>query len=232
MTARKVIECTLTVLGRLLYASKEIDRLVDGSDFVLNSALYYALGFARGKYVNIGCIPDYLKETEKICNDLYITTATPIGSLTHFTTTYNARPDKYAVINYKAQEDPNARFNIPRYGRERAISQQNKFKFYILAYITDAEAIAADLPVYVRLGKKRSKCKIDYDVKESVVSNGIFTVNHPFGVYDYEGVPTCNLISRKMRPTPLIIQGTYNGTYIKIGETVLPYKLIFLKNLR
>jgi len=232
MTEKKVIECTLTVLGRLLFASKEIDRLVDVGDFVLNSALYYALGFARGKYVNIGCKPDYLKETEKICEEFYITAAAPIGSLTHLTTTYNARSDNYAVINYKAQDDPNARFNIPRYGRERAINQLNKFKFYIFTYHADAEVFAASLPRYVRLGKKRSKCKIDYNIVDSEALNGTFTANHPFGIYDYEGIPTRNLISRKMRPTPLILQGTYNGIYIKIGETILPYKLIFLKNLR
>jgi hypothetical protein len=35
-----------------------------------------------------------------------------------------------------------------------------------------------------------------------------------------------------MRPTPLILQGTYEGDYMKIGETILPYKLEFLKKMR
>jgi len=234
MTMNHVIECTLTVLGRLLYASRELGHLVDTGDYILNSALYYALGFSRGNYVNIGNKPDYLIETDGIYDKLYITPAAPLGALTHTTTTYNARPDQYAVINYKAKDDPNAKYNIPRYGRERPINPQNRFRFYILPYQTDTdvERLAFKLPTYVRLGKKRSKSRIEYTVVDSVVSSGVFTANHPFGVYDYEGIPIGNLISRKMRPTPLILQGMYDGNYVKIGETILPYKLEFLKRLR
>ncbi|MCD4782839.1 MAG: type I-D CRISPR-associated protein Cas5/Csc1 [Candidatus Eremiobacteraeota bacterium] len=217
-----------------MYASRELGHLVDTGDYLLNSALYYALGFSKGSYVNIGNKPDYLVETSEISDKIYITPAVPIDTLTHMTTTYNARPDQYAVINYKAKDDPNARYNIPRYGRERAINQQNRFRFYILPYQTDtdAERLASELPTYIRLGKKRSKSRVDYVVVDSVVSSGTFTANHPFGVYDYDGIPIGNLISRKMRPTPLILQGTYEGDYMKIGETILPYKLEFLKKLR
>lgn len=229
---KEVIECTLTVLGRLLYASRELGHLVDTGDYLLNSTLYYALGFSRGSYVNIGNSPNYLYETSEISDKIYITPAAPIGTLTHLTTTYNARPDQYAVINYKAKDDPNARYNIPRFGRERAINPLNRFRFYILPYQADVESLSAELPTYVRLGKKRSKSKIEYTVVDSVKSNGIFTANHPFGAYDYDGVPIGNLISRKMRPTPLILQGTYKGDYMKIGETILPYKLEFLKTKR
>lgn len=231
---KKVIECTLTVLGRLLYASRELGHLVDTGDYILNSALYYALGFSSGNYVNIGNKPDYLNETSEIYDKLYITPAAPLDALTHITTTYNARPDQYTVINYKAKDDPNARYNIPRYGRERAINHQNRFRFYILPYWidTDVESLAFELPTYVRLGKKRSKSRIDYTVVNSVVSSGTFTANHPFGVYDYDGIPIGNLISRKMRPIPLILQGMYDGKYVQIGKTILPYKLEFLKMKR
>ncbi len=232
MTMTQVIECTLTVLGRLLYASRELGHLTDTGDYVLNSALYYALGFSRGKYVNIGNKPNYVEETSAAYNLLYITPATPVDILTHLTTTYNARPDRYAVVNYKAKDDPNARYNIPRYGRERAINQQNRFRFYILPYHTDVDLLVSQLPTYMRLGKKRSKCKMRYKVMDSVLSSGVFTSNHPFGLYDYDGIPIGNLISRKMRPTPLILQGTYKGDYMRIGEVILPYKLEFLKKMR
>ena len=66
MTTKQVIECTLTVLGRLLYASRELGNLVDTGDYILNSALYYALGFSYGTYVNIRNKPDYLNETSEI----------------------------------------------------------------------------------------------------------------------------------------------------------------------
>jgi len=232
MTMKQVIECTLTVLGRLLYASKELGNLVDTEDYILNSALHYALGFSSGNYVNIGNKPDYIRDTDEIYNKLYITSAAPVGMLTHLTTNYNARPDQYVVVNYKAKDDPNAKYNIPRYGKERTINQQNRFRFYILPYHVDLEHLISELPTYVRLGKKRSKCKIRYNVVESIESHGLFTTTHPFGIYDYDEIPIGNLITKKMRPTPLILQGTYKGDYIRIGEVVLPYKLEFLKRAR
>jgi len=232
MTMKQVIECTLTVLGRLFYASREFGHLVDADNYILNSALHYALGFSSGNYVNIGTKPDYLGDTDNIYDILYITPAAPISMLTRLTTNYNARPDQYAVVNYKAKDDPNAEYNIPRYGRERAINQQNKFRFYILPYHADLEHLTSELPTYVRLGKKRSKCKVKYNVVNSIKSHGIFTTNHPFGIYDYDGVPIGNLITRKMRPIPLILQGTYEGDYIQIGKTILPYRLKFLNRMR
>jgi len=125
--------------------------------------------------------------------------------------------------------------NLPKFGRERVLDQQNLFISYILPYEIDAESIASKIPKYVRLGKKRSKSCVRTRLIEGKLDEGEFISNHPFGIYDYEGVPIGDLISMRMRPVPLIVQGRYRGKFIRIprGEgkedIILPYKLELLK---
>lgn len=254
-----VVECSIETLDRTLYASREVGDLVDTGDYILSTALHHAFGFVSGKYVNIGNKPSYLDETSEIYKQFYITPAKPVSveeylkqilgvqaySLQknksvsslggHSTAAWNARPHQYAVKNLKAAEDVESKGkNLPKYGRERVLDQQNLFTAYILPYEIDAESIASKIPKYVRLGKKRSKARVRKNVIEGEIREGEFVSNHPFGIYDYENLPLGNLISVRMRPTPLVLQGRYKGLFIRIPinekkETILPYKLEFLK---
>ncbi|KKG11218.1 type I-D CRISPR-associated protein Cas5/Csc1 [Methanosarcina sp. 2.H.A.1B.4] len=255
-----VVECSIETLDRTLYASREVGELVDTGDYILSTALHYAFGFALGKYVNIGNKPSYLDETSEIYKKFYITPAKPasteeylkqflgvqvyslenrksLSSLGgHSTTAWNARPHQYAVKNWKATDEgyPYKGINLPKYGRERVLDQQNFFTAYILPYEIDAESIASKIPKYVRLGKKRSKARVRTNVIEGAINEGEFISNHPFGIYDYESLPLGNLTSVRLQPTPLILQGRYKGQFVRIPmdkgtETILPYKLEFLK---
>lgn len=246
------VECTIETMDRTLYASREVGDLVDAGDFILNTALYYAFGFASGRYANRGNRPSYIEDTSGIYRRLYITPARPepaeeytrrvwglsraavhIGG--HSVSWWNARPHRYAVKNWGAQDDPNRGKNIPKFGRERVLDQQNLFTAYILLY--DGDAGSVEIPRYIRLGKKRSKARVTTRIVECEIGEGEFLANHPFGIYDYEGVPIGDLVSVRMRPVPLIIQARYRGRYVRIpdadrGDVVLPYRLEFLKNRR
>jgi len=256
-----VVECSIETLDRTLYASREVGDLIDTGDYILNTALHYAFGFVSGKYVNFGNKPSYLAETSGINKELYITPARSesvedylkqvhsvqtrsqgkrmalpnLGG--HSTSQWNARPHLYAVKNWKATDPdyPYKGMNLPKFGRERVLDQQNLFTAYILPYEIDAEAIASKIPKYVRLGKKRSKAHVRTRLIEGKLDEGEFISNHPFGIYDYSGVPIGDLISMRMRPVPLIVQGRYRGKFIRIprGEgkedIILPYKLELLK---
>ncbi|MFZ2497398.1 type I-D CRISPR-associated protein Cas5/Csc1 [Methanosarcina sp.] len=256
----QVVECSIETLDRTLYASREVGELVDTGDYILSTALHYAFGFVSGKYVNLGNKPSYLDETSGIYKEFYITPAKPASTEEylkqvmgiqprslekkkplpslggHSTTAWNARPHQYAVKNWKATDPdyPYKGMNLPKYGRERVLDQQNLFTSYILPYEVDAESIASQIPKYMRLGKKRSKARVKTKIIESSINEGDFISNHPFGIYDYESLPLGNLISIRMRPTPLVLQGRYKGQFICIPknegqETILPYKLEFLK---
>jgi len=257
------VECSIETMDRTLYASREVGDLVDTGDFILSTALHHAFGFVAGKYINSGNKPSYLEETSEIYKRFYITPAKPESVVEymnrilrvpaskgkggplpylggHSTSQWNARPHQYAVKNWKATELPRdlKGKNLPKFGRERVLDQQNLLTSYILPYEDDAASIASKIPRYVRLGKKRSKARVTTRIVEGTIEEGDFISNHPFGIYDYEGVPLGDLISVRMRPIPLIVQGRYNGKFVSItrGEkredVVLPYKLEFLKAKR
>lgn len=252
----KAVECSIETLDRTLYASREVGDLADTGDFILNTALYYAFGFISGEYINIGNSPSYISDSSDIYRKFYVTSARPepieeyishFGGLRwpvgkpmphlggHSMSHWNARPHQYAVKNWAAAQLPEGvkGKNIPKFGRERVLDQQNLFTAYILPYEVEAESLASMIPRYIRLGKKRSKARVDTKVIEGEIGEGEFFSNHPFGIYDYEGVPLGDIISVRMRPVPLIIQGRYRGKYIRLpsarGDTILPHGLEFLK---
>lgn len=255
-----VVECSIETLDRTLYASREVGDLVDTGDFILSTALNYAFGFVAGKYINKGNKPSYLEDTKDIYKRFYITPAKPeptaeyinqifgnTGSSKdkghipylggHSTNQWNARNHQYAVKNWKAKELPKELKgkNIPKFGRERVLNQQNLLIAYVLPYEEDAQSLSSQIPRYVRIGKKRAKAKIRTRIVQGMIEEGEFVSNHPFGIYDYEGVPLGDLISVRMRPVPLILQGRYNGKFIRISRdgkrenVILPYKLELLK---
>jgi CRISPR-associated protein Csc1 len=259
----QIVECSIETLDRTLYASREVGDLVDTGDFVLSTALHHAFGFVSSKYINFGNRPSYLEETSEIYKNFYITPAKPesvkeyvrkiLGGQNstgkaeplpylggHSTSQWNARPHQYAVKNWKATEMPKdlKGKNLPKFGKERVLDQQNLLTAYILPYEVEASSLASKIPRYIRLGKKRSKARVRTRIIEGVIEEGEFLSNHPFGIYDYDGIPLGDLISIRMRPVPLIIQGRYRGKFIRMPregkreDVVLPYKLEFLKAKR
>jgi CRISPR-associated protein Csc1 len=259
----QVVECSIETLDRTLYASREVGDLVDTGDYILSTALHHAFGFVSGKYINSGNRPSYQEETSEIYKNFYITPAKPesvkeyvrkiLGGQSptgkaeslpylggHSTSQWNARPHQYAVKNWKATEMPKdlKGKNLPKFGKERVLDQQNLLTAYILPYEVEASSVATKIPRYIRLGKKRSKARVRTRIIEGMIEEGEFLSNHPFGIYDYDGIPLGDLISIRMRPVPLIIQGRYRGKFIrmpregKLEDVVLPYKLEFLKAKR
>jgi len=259
----QVVECSIETLDRTLYASREVGDLVDTGDFILSTALHHAFGFVSSKYINFGNKPSYVEETSEIYKKFYITPAKPESIIEymkkilkvqkqiggpepipylggHSTSQWNARPHQYAVKNWSAKEMPKdlKGKNLPKFGKERVLDQQNLLTAYILPYEIEAPSLAAKIPRYIRLGKKKSKARVSARIIEGVIEEGEFLTNHPFGIYDYDGVPLGDLISIRMRPVPLIIQGRYQGKFIRIPldgkkeDVVLPHKLEFLKAKR
>jgi len=259
----QVVECSIETLDRTLYASREVGDLVDTGDFILSTALHHAFGFISSKYVNFGNRPSYVEETSEICRSFYVTPAKPesvneymrknlgvqkttgraesqpyLGG--HSTSQWNARPHQYAVKNWSAKEMPTdlKGKNLPKFGKERVLDQQNLLTAYILPYEVEASSLAAKIPRYIRLGKKRSKARVRTRIIEGMIEEGEFLTNHPFGIYDYDAIPLGDLITIRMRPVPLIVQGRYRGKFIRMPreekreDVVLPYKLEFLKAKR
>jgi len=232
-----VVEVVLETQGKVGFASREVGRTVDSAEYILNTALHYALGFAQGRYVDTLHRPKYVEDTADVADDVYITPAEPVESPSYWTTIYNARGNRYATINYAAANDPDQDINIPRFGRERAFSHGNEFRCYVIPKDADASEVVSDLPAYVRLGKKRGKAKLHVRTINGRRKNGEFTLNHPIGAYDYEGKPLGSVISKNMRPTPLLLQAEYEDEHLEIPRdeekpAKLPVALTFLAKKR
>lgn len=232
-----VVEVRLTTQGRVGFASREVGRLADTSEYILNTALYYALGFAGGRYVDTEFQPTYIEDTEEVAEELYITPAAPVEQPNYSTAFYNARGDDYATVNYSAEDDPQQSLNLPKFGSERRFSHGNQFRLYVIPKESGAREISEQIPGYVRLGKKRGKVRVDTRIVEARRSTGEFVANHPFGVHDYDNTPKSNVVSKKMRPTPIILQAKYEDDHISIPRedrpnAKLPTHLTFLRKKR
>lgn len=234
----EVVEAVLETHGRVGFAAREVGRTVDSGEYLLNTALHYALGFATGRYVDTKHRPTYLEDTETAIQQLYITPAEPLDSPNYITTIYNARGDRYATVNYDATEDPDQDKNLPRFGRERAFRHGNQFRTYLIPRDLTATDIVDSVPGYVRLGKKRGKAKVHTRIVEAQRRAGQFIINHPIGAYDYDGTPIGSVVSKQMRPTPLILQAAYDDDYLAIpredrdSSAKIPAGLEFLERKR
>jgi CRISPR-associated protein Csc1 len=239
----EVLEATIRARGEITFTSREVGRLADTEPYVLNTALYYALGLASGRYVDTDYEPTYLDDTSAVAEEVYVSPAAPVRGETpnHVTTTYNATRDEYVVVNYSAEEDPYAKQNLPSFGRRRSLSQGTQLRCYILPRERSAADFAAELPQYVRLGKKRGKARLDLTVRDASEESGPYRLGHPIGVDDHEETPLGNVVTKSMKPTPLVLEGDYQGTHLSIDreeaeggpDTVeLPRGLTFLGRRR
>lgn len=236
----QVLEAELRTQGEVWFASREVGRLADTESFVLNTALYYALGLASGRYVDTTFEPTYLADTADVAKRVYVSPAAPVNrqERTNFvTTTYNTSDDDYATVNYSAQDDPDAKKNLPSFGRRRVLGHGNTMRFYLVPREGDAEAIQSQLPQYVRLGKKRGKVRVDTTLRPVERRSGAYRLGHPIGAYDTAQTPIGNLVTKRMRPTPLVAQADFEGEYLTVtlnneDSAELPADVAFLKQKR
>lgn len=243
------LEVTLRTQGEIWFASRELGRLADTEPYFLNTALYYAFGLSSGRYVDTLFEPTYLEDTSDVADEIYVTPAAPTPSVegevaNRITSTYNTSTDQYATINYSATEDPDADRNLPSYGRRRVLGHGNELRCYLLGRNLSADELDTRVPGYVRLGKKRGKAKVE--TTQLPVSSGVgeYQLGHPIGAYDTEQTPTGNLVTKRMRPSPIVAQATYEGEYVEIQEVdadadaedecsvCLPHDVTFLKTKR
>lgn len=238
-----ILEATIRTRGEITFTSREVGRLADTEPYVLNTALYYALGLAKGQYVDKDYEPTYVDDTRPIAEEVYVSPAAPVPGTdpTYVTTTYNATRDEYVEVNYAAEDDPYESRNLPSYGRRRSLTRGTELRFFILPWEREASSVAADLPQYARIGKKRGKARIDLTIREATRHTGSFRLNHPIGAHDNESIPLGNVVSKSMQPTPIILQADYDGEYLRIDRTdaetdpdvvELPYNLRFLETKR
>lgn len=221
--------------GLIRFASREIGRLVDTGDFISNTSLYYALGLVNSTYVDVLKKPTYIEDTSKIYRKVYVTPAIPMNDLNHTNLLTTVSGNNYVTLNLSATDKRNVinKKNYPKIGSERVLNPQNTFETFLI--IKDPE-YKIDLPKFFRLGKKRGKARLHWNEIEIQEKQGVFNLNHPIGVYDTDMVPSANLITKKIRPVPLMLQARYEGKYLELNteneNKIIPGDIGFLKQKR
>jgi len=233
----RAFEGVLEMMSELFFASLEPGNNYTTSPIILNTALYYGLGYSSGLYVNFPVgkrstkqNPTYLEDTESLYSSLYVSPARPIDGIRLTSEITNARGDEYVqyTTNAKQMNSPTGKFGV-----RKQIQPGGKFLFYVLSF----DGNSPDLPVYIRVGKKRSKAKITWSEREVSINSGNFLLNHPVLFEDLDQIPLSDISFTRMQPFDVINRGKFEGSYIKIrdgimGEVVFPRYIRFLKRMR
>jgi CRISPR-associated protein Csc1 len=233
----QVYEGVLELMGELFFATLESGNRYITKPLILNTALYYALGYASGSYVNGAADrkskrqqPTYIEDTAACVDQIYVSVARPITPLRFTTENSNARGDDYIQQNQLEKQ-----INSPtgKIGTRKQIQPGGKFRFFVLTF----DGAIPDLPSYVRVGKKRTKALIKWKSLLAKSHSGSFMMNHPVLVDDLARMPMGDIRFSRMIPFDVIEQGRFEGSYYSFtctdGDKVsLPADLRFLRRWR
>jgi CRISPR-associated protein Csc1 len=233
----RAFEGVLEMMSELFFASLEPGNNYTTKPLILNTALYYALGYCSGRYVNVSSKkgsskqnPTYVEDTASFYENLYVSPARPINSIRFASEISNARSDEYIQFNtYEKQ------MNSPtgKYGVRKQILPGGKFSFFLLSF----DGSEPDMPAYIRLGKKRSKAAITWSEHPVRVKKGSFILNHPVLIDDLTQIPSRDISFKRMQPFDVIERGGFDGDYIQIQkgdkeDVLLPASIRFLQRIR
>lgn len=229
---------TLELMSELFFASIEPGDNYTTEPIILSTALYYALGYAKGNYINYpaktgsGSVkqnPTYLVDTESLVESIYVTPAKIVGKPAFTTELNNSRSDDYVQSNNLSNSDSDANTPTGRYGARKQIQPGARFLFYVLTF----DGSEPDMPPYVRLGKKRCKALVEWEEIATSISEGEYKTTHPVLIEDLESAPIGDISFKRMQPFDVLLRGRFSGIYINLGsKDVLPINVRFLRRLR
>ena len=131
----RAFEGVLEMMSELFFASLEPGNNYTTKPLILNTALYYALGYCSGKYVNVPVKkgstkqnPTYVEDTSSfysfICH-----TGRPVNNIRFASEITNARSDEYIQYNtMKTDELSNRKIRGPK------TDLLGKFVFFVLSF--------------------------------------------------------------------------------------------------
>lgn len=237
-TKLRAFKGNLELMSELYFASLEPGDNFTTETLILNTSLYYALGYAKGNYINLAKklgrksakqIPTYVEDTAEIFERIYVTPAKPISKLEFTTELNNSRSDDYVQSNQLPEEDEDANTPTGRFESRKQIQPGAKFSFYVLTF----DGIEPDKPPYVRLGKKRCKALVNWEEVTTSISDGVYHTTHPVLIEDLESIPSGDISFKRMQPFDVLQTGRFSGAYAKLGnEDVLPLTVRFLQRMR
>lgn len=228
----------------VFFASRELSDTYYTEGAIGNYALAYAFGWVNSPYRLQGEAtgrPTYRQDLEPLAQTCYVLPASPSnGRVTFRLERFNALSDSfwYAMTNNRvatAREDlplqrqdkkkkPNSfrASNFPQIGRLRMIERGNKFQTLVFGN--------CELPEYIRLGKFRSKVKVNVLAEEPVTQLPVGDYQSQFYLSAADLPPSLEIFSFdliSMPPAPLLKNLQFRGEAWQIGDKIVPAHLHF-----
>lgn len=204
----------LTLHEDLIFATREMGRVVGTGQYIHNYALTYAFHYARSPVRIVGkdasiqtpqeMINKYKKDLVSI-KGIYVTPAKPLRIRLHFVS-YSAREEMIRTIRVR---ESLIRKNIPEFGNWLAIAPCSSFECFILA---EKPLERKRLLPYIRLGKTAAKTEVQYEeckFKKIKIKQKPLQVNFPLNPKDLLVKPV-DYELENMRPWPLYIKSSFD----------------------
>lgn len=226
----------------VFFASRELSDTYYTEGAIGNYALAYAFGWVNSPYRLQGEAtgrPTYRQDLEPLAQTCYVLPASPSnGRVTFRLERFNALSDSfwYAMTNNRvatAREDlplqrqgkkPNSfrPSNFPQTGRLRMIERGNKFQTLVFGN--------CELPEYIRLGKFRSKVKVNVLAEGPMTQLPVGNYQSQFYLSAADLPPSLEIFSFdliSMPPAPLLKNLQFRGEAWQIDDKIVPAHLHF-----
>ena len=195
------------------YASREAGETFMTKEYVMNTALYYALGLFPSRFRTAKQRPRYLTDREESYwgHRVYLTPATALERPSFQTRRFAVKTDQYRTVSERRSA------NFKETGHMKTIDPGLGFRSVaICASETDRDELLSALSPHCRLGKKMASTRVETEPFEADVESGEFDLGHPVGILD---VPTDeynilgNVSYKKMVPVNLLMEARLSGAH-------------------
>lgn len=208
------IEIELTPMDSFYYASREAGETFMTKEYVLNTALYYALGLFPSRFRTAKQRPRYLSDRDGSYwgDKVYLSPATALSQPNFQTRRFAVKTDAYRSVSEQRSS------NFKETGHMKTIDPGLGFRSFALC---ESEAVRDDLletiPSYCRLGKKMASTRVRTEPFVAEEATGEFDLGHPVGILDIpkdEYTIVGNVAYQKMVPVNILMQASLKGKYI------------------
>jgi CRISPR-associated protein Csc1 len=210
-----VYELQIRLDEPLYYATREMGRSYQSTEYLHNYALSYALGLVHSDYHDAVQVPRYREHLSQLNEQgIYVTPAKPKRIM------FVAHTFKFADTRYHVQMEQSS-VNVPTFGKARELAAESQF----VTYLFSQENIR--LPSWIRLGKWMSKAEVTISPQIAKEGEGKFVCNHPLNPLDLPSPPVLfDLIN--MPPVSIVENAYMEGKFLELSEGLrLPLNLAY-----
>jgi CRISPR type I-D-associated protein Csc1 len=210
------IELRLTPMDSFYYVYREAGETFMTKEYVMNTALYYALGLFPSRFRTNKQRPRYLEDRDESYwgNRVYLSPAVALNRPEFQTRRFAVKTDQYRSSSERRSA------NFKETGHMKTIDPGLGFRSFAICASEEArDELLSTISPHCRLGKKMASTRVEVSPFEATQTQGEFNLGHPVGMLDVpkdEYDVLGNVSFKKMVPVNLLIQARLNGDHITI----------------